>query len=132
MSRPSWRLGTLLFAVLLLGAALGYGAAALRVFGGRAPWLPSRKMHVVLLEKLDRELRFTPEQRERVRLLLDRKDSELRERRRAAHREMQRSREETRREIEQLLDERQRVIYRQMSERMRTRRGSRDTLDQGR
>lgn len=132
MTRPSWRLGTLILALLLVGAAVGYALATVRYLHGHEHRSPARRDHADLIERLDRELHFTPQQRERIQSILDRKAQELKERRWAARRELKESREETRREIETLLDERQQKHYRVMFERMRARWGRRDSLDQGR
>lgn len=132
MSRPSWRLGTLLVALFLLGAAAGYGVAVARFFHGHGPDSPSRHGRTLMIDRLDRELKFTPEQRDKVQAILDRKEQELKVHRREARREMVESREATRREIEVLLDDKQRATYDAMIERMRARRGPRDTMDAGR
>lgn len=132
MSRPSWRLGTLILAVFLLGAAAGYGVAVSRFIRGHEPRLWPRRVHAHMIDRLDRTLELNPEQRERIRVILTRREEELRARRRDVRREMRESREATRRDIELLLDPRQRERYGAMVETMRTRPGPHDTLESGR
>lgn len=123
MTRPSLRLTGLLVAVLVVGGALGFAGGA--VYSSRRPWGWSghRAVRTAFLDRLQKELDLTPEQRPRVQAVLDRNLDELRRRRAAARLEMQASRDSTQRAIEEILDPAQKERYRKFIARFEARWG---------
>ena len=130
--RPSPRLTGLLVAFLVLGAALGFMAGAfvgvhhLEQPGGR------HFGRNLIVNRLERELDLTADQKVKVQEIMERNLSTLRARRHAARREMVSSREETQREIETVLNPRQREKYRRITARMLARWGRADSVGAGR
>lgn len=123
MTRPSLRLTGLLVALFVVGGALGFASGALYAF--RHPWAPfGHKMgKTVIIDRLDRELHLSPEQRVKVQAVLERNFAELRKRREAARVEMKASRDSTQQAIEVLLDPVQKEKYRRIIDRMQARWG---------
>lgn len=123
MTRPSLRLTGLLVALFVVGGALGFASGALYAF--RHPSAPfGHKMgKTVIIDRLDRELHLSPEQRVKVQAVLERNFAELRKRREAARVEMKASRDSTQQAIEVLLDPVQKEKYRRIIDRMQARWG---------
>lgn len=133
MTRPSLRLTGLLLAMLVMGGALGFAGGA--VYGSRRPWgfFGHRTARTAFLDRLQKELDLTPEQRPRVQAVLERNLEELRRRRAAARLEMKASRDSTQRAIEEILDPAQKERYRKFIARFEARwghkRGSGDSSE---
>ena len=123
MTRPSLRLTGLLIALFVLGGALGYAAGTLNAFRHPAAPFGHKMGHTVIIDRLDHDLHFSPEQRAKIQVVLDRNFAELRRRREAARGEMKASRDSTQQAIEELLDPAQKKKYRSLIERMHARWG---------